>query len=375
MKEFFDILLTIITVLIAILIPILIFCFSRKIQRDPILNALAIGRINLWTKKTGETKHSWVWRIINFYEYLAFLVIKNKVNENDAKELFLTDIISLFKKRKKTISKSKDWKFLMPLYKRWVLHKPQKQSPETHSKISWTLASFFFLIMIVLLLVESNTFNLMLETLKNNIGDLSFNLLKLDISASLLIAILFFGLLFCLNKIFYTKQNLALIFAISLIIFVLFAGFFIINQTIGYQQIKLNLNPLNQGLGVIECSGQGEIMLAGDNITCKTPNFDQYEMIKVNFIFKNHSSDSEFIYAETDTFIAPENLRYIGFELVNENYSEEISTGWPFKFQTLEEYEQNKIFFLTALLSLILLAFATVPSIVLNLKKLILNKE
>ncbi len=244
-------------------------------------------------------------------------------------------------------------------------------------RILFGFGAIALLIIIVWIISSSNLMSEISQIFKNNLDVVSFWQLKGNLGGGFVFSI--YVTLFAIlvnGAINPRKINYPLLISVFFITLIIFSGIFIIQDLVGTKQIEFNLNPLGAGLGVITCNGSNNIMLAGDPISCEVQNKNIiYEGVNVSFTYLNLNQSYTILNYENETFIAPEKLRYISFELIEENYPSNISVGFPYYFKTFEEYEKDKPIFLAYILSLIILSFVTVPSAVLTIKKLIFNKD
>jgi hypothetical protein len=239
-----------------------------------------------------------------------------------------------------------------------------------------------FFMMILIIITQPDFSKSISEIFSSNVDSISLLQIKGDFGGSLVftlyIALFSAGLIGLYGIIKNKKFNFSLLITISLISFTIFSGTFIIPQIEGTQPIRFNLNPYP--IGVIECNGSEPMMLVGDLISCqinitKKSNLTA-QAVKIRFTYQNLSSSETVLSRINETFIAPSDLRSLYFELLGTNSpNTTISTSWRYHFKTLEEYNADMPIFLASYLSLILLAFATIPSIVLNFKELINKKQ
>lgn len=78
-----------------------------------------MARIELWAKKEKEKPKIRFERLVNFYEYISFLTIRNEISKKCSKELFKDDINNLFKEGEKQIREDGSWKDIITLYEIW----------------------------------------------------------------------------------------------------------------------------------------------------------------------------------------------------------------------------------------------------------------
>lgn len=105
--------------LLAFIISIVAIKYTRKTQRNSLLHNLSMSRIEIWAKKNEESSEIHFERLVNFYEYISFLTLKNEINKKYSKELFKDDINNLFEKGGQQIRKNGSWKDIITLYEKW----------------------------------------------------------------------------------------------------------------------------------------------------------------------------------------------------------------------------------------------------------------
>ncbi len=266
--------------------------------------------------------------------------------------------------------------------KQYYLNKRQQTQQDLQDdtfglRILFGFGAIVLLIIIVWIVNSSNLMFQISEIFKNNLDVVSFWQLKGNLGGGFVFSIYVTLFAILINgAINPRKINYPLLISIFFITLIIFSGIFIIQDLVGTKKIDFNLNPLGVGLGTISCNGSKNIMLAGDPVSCNLENKNIiYEGINVSFTYIDLNKSYEILSFENDTFIAPEKLRYISFGLIGENYPSNISVGFPYHFKTFEEYEKDKPIFLAYILSLIILAFVTIPSAVLTIKKLIFGKD
>lgn len=253
----------------------------------------------------------------------------------------------------------------------------EKEEVKTIRRIVFIIAAVIFFIVLFSIINNSNLTHEMSNIFKDNLDGISLWQLKGNIGGgivfSIYVTIFFFCVLGVINP---RKFNMPLLFTIGFITFVIISGLFIVRDLMGTKEIDFYLNPLGFGLGRIVCSSESNIILAGELVSCnlKDSIIKNYESINVSFTYANLNKSSIILNETSKTFIAPEKVRYISFELLDP-YISDVSTGYPHHFKTFEEYEKDKPIFLAYILSLILLAFVTIPSAVLNIRKLILIEK
>ncbi|MFH1248521.1 MAG: hypothetical protein V1660_00020 [archaeon] len=243
-----------------------------------------------------------------------------------------------------------------------------------------TVIAFFYLGYIV---INGNFFNYSFEVLKRNLGSLAANNLIMNLIGAFIFSIVIFILFSGLNLIFYKhfrKFKFLFIITIALMIGIFFLGYFSIDEIWGYKEIKLNLidsyHPFFSP-GTIECKGE-ENSFIGENLSCifrnKSGIFIDYDFILLNLKLDNNSEINYQLRNGTDQFRAPQDLKYIYFQLIKKNdnltdISQPYTVGYHYTFITSEDYEKNKQSFLTALFSLIILVLITIPTAIINFKK------
>lgn len=240
------------------------------------------------------------------------------------------------------------------------------------------ILGFSAIVVLIILIVIINKSNLILEVsqvFKNNLDGISFWKLKGNIGGGIVFSIYITIFFLLLDATIRLKINVSLLISIFFISLIIFSGIFIIQDLMGTKKLELNLNPAGYGLGTINCGDPNNMILVGDPISCTLENKNIiYSGMNITFTYINQSKSYAFLSSKNDTFIVPEKLRYIYFEVIGTTYPFNISSGFTYRFKTFEEYEKDKPVFLAYILSLIILAFVTVPSAVLNIRKLIFHK-
>ncbi len=249
--------------------------------------------------------------------------------------------------------------------------------------VLFILASFIFI-----MVVRTGTlYNMIKNIIENNLGSLVLQNLWNNLLFSIVLTFFAFIFLISLNLVLskWIKIKKMTIITLCIIILIFFFGFFSINEVIGYNPIKLNLlenyNSLigrGMGAGVVQCYGENEIYFVNQNITCTYENALNLVNLTINTIIIIEDN-SKLIYNGTllsplnISFKAPENVMYVYFNMTGFDYygnQRNLSVGYPARFLTKEEYEVNKRIFLGAMISLIIILFATIPSVILNLKQI-----
>lgn len=114
--------------ILALITSIITISLSYRTQRTSLIHDLAMKRINAYQRADGEGNKAYEERLVNFFEYLALLIIKKEISEKIAKELFLDDLRNLFKFHKEIISRNNSWDYIHQLNTKWNLKiQPQKQ--------------------------------------------------------------------------------------------------------------------------------------------------------------------------------------------------------------------------------------------------------
>jgi len=243
------------------------------------------------------------------------------------------------------------------------------------NKLSKYLISIFFFVLFLLVIIGSIRFNILFNSIKYNLGDYIYgylgNLLLIGFFASLF----FFFFLFFLLRTTKIKNRISISLTFSLITFVLILGIILIPELLGVKEINLNLNP-SPFSGEITCNNvDGGVIVIGSKVSCNIETTIKFDYVNLTLTKINSSQTSLILDASNNySFIMPPDIKRISFELMNNSLKYAVSTSWNYNFKTYDEYESNLPLFLAAFLSLILLAFLTVPQIVLNFKKLF-NKQ
>lgn len=276
---------------------------------------------------------------------------------------------------------------------KFVQLKNKKAPIEDHSKDStFGLRILILLIIVFIVLFLRKLFNTtgiigdMISTLKLNLGSLLIENLRINLIASVWITF-FFLVLFILIDLFMVlklkKINWGFILASSCMVFLFLFGFWFIQESIGYKNINFNLHSNGFGDGKIRCSGLEENIFVGRPVYCNysSPIPITNVAYKIFFTFENYTKTNKsfnFSASEWPNFTAPENLRYILFEVngVTKNKDPfESSVGYPYTYLTYEEYQENRKTFLSYILALIAIIFVTVPSAFVALRSLLENKK
>ncbi|MEN7982117.1 MAG: hypothetical protein ABFQ65_01575 [Nanoarchaeota archaeon] len=167
---------------------------------------------------------------------------------------------------------------------------------------------------------------------------------------------------------------------ILLMLYVFLGGIIILNETFGYKPISAYLNldgnahnrySLEEG---IACSSFREKILVGMNVSCKI-NPSLKKIINANVTFTYNLGGSETIpLNENLTFIAPENVYLIFFQIrgFDEDDKEiDISSSWRHTFYTIEEDQKRREGFAKYFLGLLGLIFITIPLMINQFKELV----
>jgi hypothetical protein len=253
----------------------------------------------------------------------------------------------------------------------------KKQESYIGPRILFGFSAIAIMIILIIIIDKSNLISEISQIFKNNLDGVSFWSLKGNIGGGIVFSIYITLFFLSLNAVISLKRiNIPLLISIFFISLIIFSGIFIIQDLMGTKKLELNLNPDGYGLGKINCGDPNNMILVGDAISCTLENKNIiYSGMNITFIHINQSKSYAFLGSKNDTFYVPEKLRYIYFEVTGTTYSFNISSGFPYRFKTFEEYEKDKPVFLAYILSLIILAFVTVPSAVLNIRKLIFKKD
>ena len=248
------------------------------------------------------------------------------------------------------------------------------KSSSLFSKIS--LIVFILLIALSLVLIIYYQGNFVLDILKRNFGNffvknlLYFFIYSFGISFLLSFLVLILYSIFSKSK----KPRLAFGITIFLVIFIFIFGMYFIDSSVGNSPLNLNLWEGQNYSGTIKCENNiTGIMKEWSEVICEIDIPFEFSSTShyVTFFYTNDSSFTEDF--DSYTFIAPPDIRHIIFSL--KGYDEEgiwrsLSTGWYYHFPNKEELEENQKDFSTYLLGLLAIIFISVPTAVINLRKL-----
>jgi uncharacterized membrane protein YhaH (DUF805 family) len=156
---------------------------------------------------------------------------------------------------------------------------------------------------------------------------------------------------------------------VLLMLFFFYFGIFILDHQIGLQPIKLVLrNPDGSIYDIkgIECSDN---FVIGENVSCKVLPKLKIESTKITFLFENGTKEE----INNLNFVAPDDLKSICFNINGidmNNITRELSVCTTYRFLSKEEYAEKKKTFLNYLVVLFGIIFVTVPTTMLNIKRL-----
>lgn len=107
--------------LFAVIINCILVISIYNTNKILLLSEVTFKRLELYCRKEAEGQKTFEERIINFYEYVAFLVINNKLPKKLTKDLFFSDYKNLLKFHKKTIEDNNSWKDIKTLMVKWQI--------------------------------------------------------------------------------------------------------------------------------------------------------------------------------------------------------------------------------------------------------------
>ena len=172
--------------------------------------------------------------------------------------------------------------------------------------------------------------------------------------------------------------NLWLILTIFLTIFVILFG--ILSTTAVFDARPLNLKLRDSdGIqkGTIECTGRFSqpftgIIRVGDIVTCKVNSTFENTTIKfVQFNYINGSLSTSDM--SNFTFVAPSDVRYLGFKVYGYNTNEELielGAGWSYHFLSEQEYNDIVNRVLTYSIGVFIAGLISVPTAIDTLRRI-----
>lgn len=188
------------------------------------------------------------------------------------------------------------------------------------------------------------------------------------------------GFIGTLEFLFFNKKNQTRLIGFATVLSMV--GVFIlgvIGFNILYGQEDFGLYLRDQDLnkvGNMSCEGSSKIFFSSDLIKCETnPPLSQINA-SMRFTFDNNSYGYQNF--SNLTFIAPENVKYIFFEIngIDEKGDlKYLNIGSPFRFFTAEEYETLNIKFLSFIYILLGIIFITIPTSAYYLRELFNPRE
>lgn len=159
-------------------------------------------------------------------------------------------------------------------------------------------------------------------------------------------------------------------FTLLIMLFILFGGIMLINESYGYKPISAYLNvngnsqerySLENGL---ECFSFREKILVGMMVNCEIdPPLNEITFAKLTFTDKL-GNEEQIPLNKSLSFIAPESLFELYFEIEGIDKNGEnipISTSWKHTFYNLKENEERETNFRKYFLGLLSLIFLTIP--------------
>jgi hypothetical protein len=174
----------------------------------------------------------------------------------------------------------------------------------------------------------------------------------------------------------YNKIKFPWVFATIVIMFCFFVISAIYTQiSIGQEDLHLvlrNSSDTTKIIGDFDCSGGSKsFLLVGEKIICNINPTLINEEISVIFTFENKTK-SESMILINNSFIAPQNITYILFNVNGLNEGEVFSAnvGYPYKFLTEEEAHSKKKDFLKYLGVIFAIIFVTIPLMMNKFKEL-----
>ncbi len=248
------------------------------------------------------------------------------------------------------------------------------------AKIKWSIFVVIILLILSLSIILAYLFNFLMgkviEVANANFGKLETSKTLLIWGATAYISAFICGIFYFLTK--KKKRNLWGAGTIFLIIWVLVSGFFTISATIGNkQEISLYLlDENNTKVGTIICKGQYYAALtAGDKINCEINNQIKlaYESRSILLFYRENEENKEDIKDLANySFNAPMGVYYglVVIEGIQNERWRKITTGYEMHFLSSEEFVKNRKRFLNYLLALFAITFISIPTAMVNLKKL-----
>lgn len=181
------------------------------------------------------------------------------------------------------------------------------------------------------------------------------------------------------------KFNFWFFNTIFMIVFFLIIGIFFISEATT-QSLDFGLNDENKNLTRanidLMCEGESKRLLYNTEYNCylKDPKIEENITLKNltgSILFRDDNSTSEDFFNNSISFKVPVNTSYLLIK-VNGNYKNESvswSSGRPFNFITKDQEKEVKQDFLKNLFILFTLVFFSIPTMMLNFKKLMKDKD
>jgi len=156
---------------------------------------------------------------------------------------------------------------------------------------------------------------------------------------------------------------------VLLMLFFFYFGIFVLDDQIGLQPIKLVLRNIDGSIydvKGIECNNN---FVIGENVSCKVLPKLKNVTTKITFFFENGTKEG----INDLNFVAPDNLKSICFNVDGidaSNIKRELSVCTNYRFLSKEEYIERRKMFLSYLVGLFGVIFVTIPTAIVNIKKL-----
>mgnify|MGYP001574775322 CR=1 FL=1 len=214
------------------------------------------------------------------------------------------------------------------------------------------------------------------EIFIRNLGDFLISQLMWALGFSFFLAITVSAIVRLCIFFFRREQwkNWWFLSTIYLVSFAMVFGFFAIDYSIGNNKISLNLLDSETNIvGTIKCGGPLGPAIMEYKIICKT-NLNKKEQFipEKERIIPNLTLNGNWENA-TVSYFALENTTYLSLRVIetyhNKTYTE-FSTGSPYSFITLNEFQKNRERFIQVFLALIAIAFVTIPVAMINFRDL-----
>ncbi len=222
--------------------------------------------------------------------------------------------------------------------------------------------------------------------LAKNLGMVMASSLGGQLFVSIFITSLLFSILLIIpsNK---TKSKRWFFITLWLIFIIGIFGFFAIDRIIGNPTLRLNLFDENYTkiYGTIECVGNYGLVI-GEEISCDTDITNKKGLLSSEeqiypHLFINNTELSITTLSKNNQkilFSSDKNITYISFvvyEKYSDNSTQKLGVGYPFIFLTKEQFEKNREKFIGFLIALMAAIFISIPSMMINIRKLWKNEN